>query len=112
MEIVNRVSRMASITTKLLSTEVKIGLVPTLGAIHPGHLGLIQAARSMSDLVVVSIFVNRLEFFTDEEYQKHPVDITKDVDELKNENVDYIFAPLEQEMYPPDFLTYVEVAEL
>jgi pantoate--beta-alanine ligase len=109
MEIVNRVSRMSSISAKILSTDVKIGLVSTMGAIHPGHLSLIQTARKMTDVVVVSIFVNRLQFLTEEEYQKYPRDITRDVDVLRNENVDFIFTPPEEEMYPPDFSTYVQV---
>ncbi len=109
MEIVNRVSRMSSISAKILATDVKIGLVSTMGAIHPGHLSLIQSARKMTDVVVVSIFVNRLQFLTEDEYQKYPRDITKDVDILRHENVDYIFTPPEEEMYPPDFSTYVLV---
>jgi len=109
MEIVNRVSRMSSICTKVTAGDMKIGLVSTMGAIHPGHLSLIQTARKMTDLVVVSIFVNRLQFLTEEEYQKYPRDITKDVDLLRHENVDYVFTPPEEEMYPPDFSTYVSV---
>ena len=109
MEIVNRVSRMSSICAKVTAGDMKIGLVSTMGAIHPGHLSLIQTARKMTDLVVVSIFVNRLQFLTEEEYQKYPRDITKDVDLLRHENVDYVFTPPEEEMYPPDFSTYVSV---
>lgn len=109
MEIVNRVSRMSSLATKVIAGDVKIGMVSTMGAIHPGHLSLIQTARKMTDLVVVSIFVNRLQFLTDEEYQSYPRDITKDVDLLRSEDVDYIFTPSEDEMYPADFSTYVEV---
>ena len=109
MEIINRVSRMSSMSAKLLATEKKIGLVSTMGAIHPGHLSLIQAARRMTDVVVVSIFVNRLQFLTDEEYRDYPRDITQDVDLLRHENVDYIFTPPEEEMYPADFSTYVQV---
>jgi pantoate--beta-alanine ligase len=109
MEIVNRVARMAALTTKTIASDVKIGLVPTMGAIHPGHLSLIQTARNMTDLVVVAIFVNRLQFITDEEYQNYPRDITKDVDLLRHEDVDYIFTPPEEEMYPQDFSTYVTV---
>ncbi len=109
MEIVSRVSRMSSIATKVISGDVKIGLVSTMGAIHPGHLSLIQTARQMTDLVVVSIFVNRLQFLTSEEYQNYPRDITKDVDLLRHENVDYIFTPSEEEMYPADFSSFVEV---
>ncbi len=109
MEIINRVSRMSAVSAKILATDVKIGLVSTMGAIHPGHLSLIQTARKMTDVVVVSIFVNRLQFLTEEEYEKYPRDITKDVDLLRQENVDYIFTPPEEEMYPPDFSTYVHV---
>jgi pantoate--beta-alanine ligase len=109
MEIVNRVSRMSAITAKALSADVKIGLVSTMGAIHPGHLSLIQTARKMTDLVVVSIFVNRLQFLSEEEYKQYPRDITKDVDLLRDGSVDYVFTPAEDEMYPPDFSTYVEV---
>jgi pantoate--beta-alanine ligase len=111
MEIVNRVSRMATICTKAASGDVKIGLVPTMGAIHRGHVALIQTARNMTDLVVISIFVNRLQFLTDEEYRNYPRDITQDVDLLRNETVDYIFTPPEEEMYPSDFSTYVSVED-
>jgi len=109
MDIVNRVSRMASICTKALNQEMKVGLVPTLGAMHPGHLGLIQTARKMSDVVVVSIFLSRHQFLTEEEYRTYPRDITKDVDLLRTENVDYVFTPPEEDMYPPDFSTFVQV---
>ncbi len=109
MEIVNRVSRMAAITAKTLVTDVKIGLVPTLGAINPAHLSLIRTARKMADLAIVSIFVNRLEFSSEEEYERYPRDITADVDLLRGENIDFLFIPPEEEMYPPDFSTYVEV---
>ncbi len=111
MEIVNRVSRMSSIAAKVISGDVKIGLVSTMGAIHPGHLSLIQTARQMTDLVVVSIFVNRLQFLSEEEYRDYPRDITKDVDLLRDESVDYIFTPPEEEMYPPEFSTYVQVED-
>jgi pantoate--beta-alanine ligase len=109
MEIVNRISRMAAVTAKIPVSEVKIGLVPTSGAINPGHIDLIQAARKMADLVIVSIFVNRLEFASDEEYRAYPQDVTSDVDLLRQESVDYIFTPSEDEMYPANFSTYVEV---
>ncbi len=109
MEIVNRVSRMSAISAKILASDMKIGLVSTMGAIHPGHLSLIRTARKMTDVVVVSIFVNRLQFLTEEEYQQYPRDITKDVDLLRRENVDYIFTPPEEEMYPVSFSTYVNV---
>lgn len=109
MEIVNRVARMASLTTKALAGDVNIGLIPTMGAIHPGHIGLIQTARRMSDIVVVSIFVDRLQFLSDEEYRNYPRDITKDVDQLREVEADYVFTPSEEEMYREGFSTYVAV---
>src|SRR5437867_10816775 len=110
MEIVNRVQRMSSICAKTLSSDMKVGLVTTMGAIHPGHLSLIQTARNMTDVVVVSIFVNRLQFLSEDEYQRYPRDITRDVDLLRDESVDYVFTPPEDEMYPEGFSTYVVVA--
>jgi len=109
MEIIHRISRMSAISAKLASSDVQIGLVTTMGVIHPGHLCLIEAAHEMTDLVVVSIFANRLQFLSDEEYRKYPRDITKDVDLLGRHNVDYVFAPQEEEMFPRDFSTFVQV---
>ncbi len=109
MEIINRVSRMSSISAKTLVTDVKIGLVPTSGAIAPGQLILIQTARKMADLVVVSIFVNRFEFPSEEEFARYPRDLTADIDLLRRENVDYVFIPPEDEIFPPSFSTFVEV---
>ena len=63
----------------------------------------------MTDVVVVSIFVNRLQFLTEEEYQRYPRDLTKDFDLLSGESVDYLFTPPEDEMYPEGFSTYVQV---
>jgi pantoate--beta-alanine ligase len=109
MDIINRIARMSAVSTKLASSDVQIGLVNTMGVIHPGHASLIEAAREMTDLVVVSIFVNRLQFHSQEEFLKYPRDLTKDVDTLSHKNVDYVFSPSEEEMFPPDFSTYVQV---
>jgi pantoate--beta-alanine ligase len=109
MEIIQRVPRMSAISAKLISSDVQIGLVSTMGVIHPGHISLIEAARTMTDLVVVSIFISRLQFHTEEEYLKYPRDFTKDVDLLSRQNVDYVFSPAEEEIFPRDFSTFVEV---
>jgi len=111
MEILNRISRMASVCTKHLSGNVKLGFVHTMGGIHPGHVGLIHAARQMADLVVVSIFVNRLQFADEGEYRRYPRDLMKDVDLLNQEKVDYVFAPQEEEFFPAGFGTYVRMEE-
>ena len=109
MEIVNRSSRMSAISAKLISTEMQIGLVPTMGVIHPGHISLIDAAREMTDLVVVSIFAHRMLFLSEQEYLQYPRDFTADVDLLSQQNVDYVFAPSEEEMYPGNHSTYIQV---
>jgi pantoate--beta-alanine ligase len=110
MEIVNRVSRMASISAKLLADGIKSGMVSTMGAIHPGHVSLVQAAREMADLVIVSIFVNRLVFSSEEEFKEYPRDLMKDADLLRQQNADYVFAPGDEDMYPDGFGTSVQVA--
>jgi pantoate--beta-alanine ligase len=109
MEIVNRVSRMSALSAKLLANDVQIGLVTTMGVIHHGHISLIEAARKMTDLVVVSIFANRIQFLSNEEYLEYPRDMTKDVDLLRQQNVDYVFSPTEEEMFPHNYATYVQV---
>ncbi len=100
---------MSSISAKALVTDVKIGLVPISGAIAPRHLSLIKAAHEMADLVVVSVFVNRFELSNEEEYMHYPGDLTADIDLLSRENVDYVFIPPEDDIFPPSFSTFVEV---
>src|SRR5215212_7524118 len=94
MEIINRRQRMASVARKLRREEDKtIGLVPTMGALHEGHLSLVSEARRMCDVVVVSVFVNPAQFGPNEDFAHYPRDLTKDTARLAELNVDYIFAP-------------------
>src|SRR5437764_7258978 len=113
MEIINRRQRMASVARKVRREQDKtIGLVPTMGALHDGHLSLIREARRMCDIVVVSVFVNPTQFALDEDFERYPRDLTKDAAILTDYNVDYIFAPTIEEIYPKDFSTYVTVSGL
>ena len=113
MEIINRRQRMSSVARKIRREQDKsIGLVPTMGALHEGHLSLIKEARQMCDIVVVSVFVNPAQFGPSEDYEHYPRDLTKDTALLTDYNVDYIFAPPVEEMYPKDFSTYVNVGGL
>lgn len=89
-----------------------IGLVPTMGALHEGHLSLVREARRMCDVVVVSVFVNPKQFGPQEDFSRYPRDLTKDTMALADYNVDYIFAPPPEEIYPKGFSTYVEVERL
>ena len=112
MEIINRRQRMASITRKLRRDNQTVAFVPTMGALHAGHLSLIEQARQMSDIVVVSIFVNPAQFNNAEDLEKYPRDLTTDAAALTDYQVDYIFAPDAKEIYGEGFSTYVTVDEL
>jgi pantoate--beta-alanine ligase len=90
----------------------RIGLVPTMGALHAGHLSLIQAARRECDFVAVSIFVNPTQFGPREDLSRYPRPFENDVKLCAAENVDLIFHPAPEIMYAPSFETYVEVHHL
>lgn len=110
MEIINRRKRMMSVARRLRREENRtIGFVPTMGALHEGHLSLIHEARAMCDVVVVSVFVNPAQFSPGEDFNAYPRDLTRDAALLAEYNVDYVFAPTVEEIYPPGFATYVTV---
>jgi pantoate--beta-alanine ligase len=89
-----------------------IGLIPTMGALHEGHLSLVRAAKAQTDFVAVSIFVNPLQFGPKEDLAKYPRTFERDCALLEKEGVDLVFAPSTAEMYPPGAMAHVEVEEL
>ncbi len=90
----------------------RIGFVPTMGYFHEGHLALMRKARELSDVVVVSIFVNPIQFGPQEDFARYPRDLERDRRLAQAQGVDILFVPSAEEMYPPGFQTYVEVTEL
>ena len=94
----------------MLRREAKtVGFVPTMGALHAGHLKLVEEARQRCDILIVSIFVNPTQFNDRSDLEKYPRDLTVDAAKLAEYDVDYIFAPDVDEIYPDGFSTYVNV---
>ncbi len=112
MEIINRRQRMASLARKLRRENKTIGFVPTMGALHEGHFSLVQEARQMCDVVIVSIFVNPTQFNEQIDFDKYPRDLTSDAALLTEYQVDYIFAPETSEIYNDNFSTFIYVENL
>ena len=90
----------------------RFGLVPTMGALHAGHLSLVRAARSQCGVVATSIFVNPTQFGPNEDFEKYPRSFVRDCELLEHEAVDLVFAPSVKEMYPPGAVTWVTVEGL
>jgi len=112
MRIIKNIKEMQATSMGLLREGKTIGFVPTMGALHEGHLSLVRAAKKDNDIVVVSIFVNPLQFGPREDFERYPRDLEGDSEKLREEGVDILFFPDMREMYPSDFRTYVEVQGL
>ncbi len=100
---------MFSISRKLRREAKTVAFVPTMGALHAGHLKLVEEARQRCDILIVSIFVNPTQFNDKSDLEKYPRDLTADAAMLAEYDVDYIFAPDADEIYPAGFSTYVDV---
>lgn len=103
---------MFSISRKLRREAKSVGFVPTMGALHEGHISLVREARASCDVVIVSIFVNPSQFNDPGDLERYPRDLTADAAILAAHEVDYIFAPEQSEIYPEGFSTFVTVAGL
>lgn len=109
---VETVSRMHLTADTLRREGKRIAVVPTMGALHDGHLSLIRLARRHADVVVATIFVNPLQFGPGEDFERYPRPLPKDVMAAGDAGADYVFAPPVSEMYPAGFQTSVHVEQL
>lgn len=112
MELITKVKDMQARSEALRQAGKRIGFVPTMGYFHEGHLALMRKARKLSDVVVVSIFVNPTQFGPGEDYERYPRNLERDFKLAEAEGVDLLFAPSAEEMYPVGYQTYVEVSDL
>lgn len=109
MRVIRTIAEMQAICRTFRREDKTIGLVPTMGALHAGHLSLVRSARSQNDAVVVSIFVNPKQFGPNEDFGKYPRSFEQDCATLDQTGVDFVFAPSVAEMYPEGATTYVHV---
>lgn len=112
MKIIRAVSGMQRLSARFKASGKKIGFVPTMGALHAGHLSLIRRARKENDVVVVSIFVNPAQFGPKEDLRRYPRSLRKDSSLCKKCGVDIIFNPKASSLYPSGYRTYVNVGGL
>ncbi|HOK34143.1 MAG TPA: pantoate--beta-alanine ligase, partial [Fervidobacterium sp.] len=112
MRLIQNVSEMKALSKSVIDDGKTIGFVPTMGYLHQGHLSLVQKAREENDIVVVSIFVNPTQFGPNEDYNRYPRDLERDLRLLNPFNVDYIFNPSVEEMYPAYYSVYVDETEM
>jgi pantoate--beta-alanine ligase len=112
MRVVRSVSELRDALAGPRRDGSEIGLVPTMGALHEGHLSLLRAARSACDVVVMSLFVNPAQFAPGEDLERYPRDAERDAELAEAESVDVLYAPPVAEVYPAGFSTQVEVEGL
>mgnify|MGYP001563639420 CR=1 FL=1 len=112
MEIYRNIRSLTKKVQEIKRKGLKIGLVPTMGFLHEGHMSLIRRAAKDTDCVIVSIFVNPAQFGPKEDFKKYPRDMKKDLELCEKEAVDIIFAPEAGEVYPEGFATYVKVERI
>lgn len=112
MKICTTIDDMRAASRSARRTGKRLGFVPTMGALHQGHLSLVRAAKAKCDAVAISIFVNPLQFGPSEDLAKYPRTYERDRELLEKETVDILFAPTPEEMYPAGAITYVTVEGL
>ena len=109
MQVVGPISEIRALRQKLSGT---VGFVPTMGFLHEGHLALVKQARMENSAVIVSIYVNPAQFGPREDFRAYPRDLNRDLALLRGEEVDIVFVPSDDDMYPPEFSSWVDVEKV
>ncbi|TCP69104.1 pantoate--beta-alanine ligase [Baia soyae] len=112
MKVITTKSELRSSLQSSRTDRKRIGFVPTMGYLHEGHISLVKQAKLECDIVVMSIFVNPLQFGPNEDLNRYPRDFERDCELAKKAGVDYLFHPDVSEMYPSQSLTYVRVGQI
>jgi pantoate--beta-alanine ligase len=109
MQVVKAISEIRELRQQ---RGVSVGFVPTMGYLHEGHLTLVKRARAENSTVFVSIYVNPTQFGPREDFGAYPRDLNRDLELLRGEGVDVVFVPSDEEMYPPEFSSWVDVEKV
>ena len=112
MRLIRSARPMRAISHRLQQSRKRVGVVPTMGALHEGHLSLIRSAAAQNDVVIVTIFVNPLQFGPHEDVTRYPRSLRQDIRLARTAGADIIFAPTGKQIYPDGFQTSVEVGPL
>ncbi len=112
MKVIENISEMHNLASQFRQEGRTIGFVPTMGALHQGHLSLMDHARKETDAVIVSIFVNPAQFGPEEDFKQYPRDIESDAEKTSSAGIDILFTPAPSGIYPEGFTTYVSVERL
>jgi len=112
MRFVPDLKKLSALTARIKRLKMRIGFVPTMGALHAGHFSLISKARKENDIVIVSIFVNPAQFSKGEDFKKYPRSFKGDIAACRKLGVDFVFLPDTEDMYPEGYSTFINVENL
>jgi len=112
MKVITNIKEMQYTSEVFRLQGKRIGIVPTMGYLHDGHLSLVKIAREHSEVVIMTLFVNPTQFAPNEDFHNYPRDFERDKRLAKRAGVDILFAPTNEQMYPEDYLTYVETEKI
>ncbi|ODS29875.1 MAG: pantoate/beta-alanine ligase [Candidatus Scalindua rubra] len=107
MDVITKVNEMQTRVLSIKDRKKSIGFVPTMGALHEGHVSLIRSARKENNKLIVSIYLNPTQFDNEDDFNNYPRQMDKDIEIVERENADLVFAPGTKELYPEGFCTYV-----